>query len=71
MHIFKLKKGGETENVEETIVILNRDIDRELLLSAINKQAEKGEGEADILKFIEDNFKAVYCVENEIETFYY
>ena len=71
MQIFKLKKGGETENVKETIVILNRNIDRDLLLSAINKQAEKGKGEGDILKFIEDNFKAVYCVENEIETFYY
>lgn len=71
MQIFKLKKGGETENVKETVVILNRNIDRDLLLSAINKQAENGKGESEILKFIEDNFKAVYCVENEIETFYY
>ena len=71
MQIFKLKKGGETENVKETVVILNRNIDRDLLLSAINKQAENGKGESEILKFIEDNFKAVYCVENDIETFYY
>lgn len=71
MQIFKLKKGGETENVEETIVVLNRNIDRELLISSINKQAEKGKNEAEILKYIEDNFKAVYFVEKDIETFYY
>lgn len=71
MQIFKLKEGGETENVEETIVVLNRNIDRELLISAINKQAQYGKGESEILQYIEDNFKAVYCVENELETFYY
>ena len=71
MQIFKLKKGGETENVKETIVVLNRNIDRELLISAINKQADKEKGEAEILKYLEDNFKAIYCIENDLETFYY
>lgn len=71
MQIFKLKKGGETENVKETLVILNRNIDRDLLVAAINKQAEAKKDEASILKYLEDNFKAVYCVENDVETFYY
>lgn len=71
MQIFKLKKGGETENVEETIVVLNRNIDRELLISAINKQAKNGKGESEILKYIEDNFNAVYFVDKDVETFYY
>lgn len=71
MQIFKLKKGGETENVKETVVVLNRNIDRELLISAINKQADKEKGEAEILKYLEDNFKAIYCIENDLETFYY
>lgn len=71
MQIFKLKKGGETENVKETIVVLNRSIDRELLISAINKQADAEKGEAEILKYLEDNFKAIYCIENDLETFYY
>lgn len=71
MQIFKLKKGGETENVKETIVILNRNIDRDLLVKAINKKAEEGCEESGILQYIEDNFKAVYCVEKDLETFYY
>lgn len=72
MQIFKLKKGGEVEKPKETIVILNRNIDRDLLVAAINKKAEEGDvDEASILKYIEDNFKAVYCVENELDTFYY
>ena len=71
MQIFKLKKGGESENVKETVVVLNRNIDRELLISAINKQADKEKGEAEILKYLEDNFKAIYCIEDDLETFYY
>ena len=71
MQIFKLKKGGETENVKETLVILNRNIDRDLLVAAINKQAEARKDETAILKYLEDNFKAVYRVENDVETFYY
>lgn len=71
MQIFKLKKGGETENVKETVVVLNRPIDRELLISSINKQAEKNKSDAEILKYIEDNFKAVYLVSDDLETFYY
>ena len=71
MQIFKLKKGGETENVKETIVVLNRPIDRELLISSINKQAEKGKSDVEILQYIEDNFKAVYFVCDDLETFYY
>lgn len=71
MQIFKLKKGGETENVKETVVVLNRPIDRELLISSINKQAEKNKSDVEILKYIEDNFKAVYLVSDDLETFYY
>lgn len=71
MQIFKLKKGGKVENIEETTVVLNRNIDRELLISAINKEAEKGKGESEILKYIEDNFNAVYFVDKDVETFYY
>lgn len=71
MQVFKLKEGGKTENVEETVVVLNRDIDRDLLVKAINNKADENLGEAAILKYIEDNFKAIYCVEKDLETFYY
>ena len=71
MQIFKLKKGGKTENLEETIVVLNRNIDRDLLIKAINNKAEENATEAEIIKYIEDNFKAIYQVENDLETFYY
>lgn len=71
MQIFKLRKGGKTENVEETIVVLNRNIDRDLIVKAINNVAADDTSEAEILKYIEDNFKAIYQVENDLETFYY
>ena len=71
MQIFKLKKGGETENVKETVVVLNRNIDRDLIVRAINNQAEIKNDEAAILKYLEDNFKAIYSVETDVETFYY
>lgn len=71
MQIFKLKKGGQTENVKETIVILNRNIDRDLIVAAINKKAKENKDEASILKYLEDNFKSVYMVEKDLETFYY
>lgn len=71
MQIFKLQKGGETENVKETVVVLNRNIDRDLIVRAINNQAEINNDESAILKYLEDNFKAVYQVENDLETFYY
>lgn len=71
MQIFKLRKGGKTENVEETIVVLNRNIDRDLIVKAINNVAADNTSEAEILKYIEDNFKAIYQVENDLETFYY
>lgn len=71
MQIFKLKKGGKTENTEEIIVMLNRPIDRDLIIKAINNKADENATEASILQYIEDNFKAVYCVEKDLETFYY
>ena len=71
MQIFKLQKGGKTENVGETIVVLNRNIDRDLIVKAINNVAGDDTSEAEILKYIEDNFKAIYQVETDLETFYY
>lgn len=73
MKIFKLKKGGQTENVKETIVVLNRNIDDDLIIKAINNAAGDNEDttEGEVLKYLEDNFKAIYEVENNLETFYY
>lgn len=71
MQIFKLRKGGKIENVEETIVVLNRNIDKDLLIKAINNVAGDETTVAEVLKYLEDNFNAVYQVETDLETFYY
>lgn len=74
MQIFKLKKGGETENVKETVVVLNknRDIDKDLLMSAINLAAKKNpETSYEVISYLDNQFEAVELYEDDVETFYY
>ncbi len=72
MQIFKLKKGGETENVKETIVVLYRDIDGELLKSAINLAAKNNPNNSDdVIEYLNNQFDNVSLCEDDVETFYY
>ena len=72
MQIFKLKKGGETENVKETVVVLTRDIDKSLLMSAINLVAKQDPKDVnDIIDYLRDQFANVDMYEDDVETFYY
>lgn len=71
MRIFKLKKGGETENVEEVIVVLNRTIDDVLLKKAINICADNNFTIHETLKYIEDQFNCIsFTSLSDLETFY-
>jgi len=71
VRVFKLKKGGETENARELLIVLTRDIDDELLTKAINICAEK---EFDINQtkiYLELQFNCIDFVENDdLKTFY-
>ena len=74
MQIFKLKKGGETENVKETVVVLNknRDIDKDLLMSAINIAAKDNPTTAyEVIAYLDNQFEAIESYEDDVETFYY
>lgn len=72
MQIFKLKKGGETENVKETIVVMDRDIDKNLLKCAINLVAkDKPDSIDEVLNYLSNQFDNVCLSENDVETFYY
>lgn len=72
MRMFKLKKGGETENVKETIVVMNRDIDKDLLKCAINLVAKDNPDSIDeVLNYLSNQFDNVCLSENDVETFYY
>ena len=71
MRVFKLKKGGETENVDEAIVILSRPIDEELIKKAINICAEKNYDLLETECYLENQFNCVDVVENDdLKTFY-
>ena len=72
MQIFKLKKGGETENVKETVVVLTRDIDKQLLMGAINIVAKKEPQEVyDVIEYLKEQFANIDIYEDDVETFYY
>jgi len=72
MRVFKLKKGGETENVEEAIVILNRAIDDELLKKAINICADNNFDLNEILKYLDEQFNCLdFASLSNLDTFYY
>lgn len=72
MQIFKLKKGGETENVKETVVVLHRDIDEELLKSAINIVAKDNPNNVyDVIEYLGNQFDNISLYEDDVETFYY
>lgn len=71
MRVFKIKKGGETENVDEVIVVLTKAIDDELLKKAINICAEQNFTLDETIKYIEDQFNCVSFVTfNDLFTFY-
>lgn len=72
MQIFKLKKGGETENVKETVVVLTRDIDKLLLMGAINIVAKNDPKDVhDIIDYLKEQFANVDMYVDDVETFYY
>ena len=72
MRIFKITKGGETENVEEAIVVLTKDIDDELLKKAINICAANKYTINAIINYIEDQFNCLdFVTFSNLETFYY
>ena len=71
MRIFKIKKGGETENVEEAIIVLNRAIDDELLKKAVNLCAEKSYNVADTVNYIQEQFDCVeFTAFSDLDTLY-
>lgn len=71
MRVFKLKKGGETENVDELLIVLNRDIDDELLTKAINICAEKDFNILQTKFYLENQFNCIDFVEDDdLKTFY-
>lgn len=71
MRVFKLKKGGETENVDEAIVILTRAIDDELIEKAINMCAEKDYTPKETIKYLDEQFNGVNdATYDGLKTFY-
>lgn len=71
MRVFKIKKGGETENVEEVTVVLTKMIDDELLKKAINICADNNFSLEETIKYIEDQFNCVSFVTfDDLFTFY-
>lgn len=71
MRIFKLKKGGEIENVEEAIVILTRAIDDELIKKAINICASNNFTVNETLNYIDEQFNCLdFASLSDLETFY-
>ena len=72
MQIFKLKKGGETVNVKETVIVLTREIDKLLLMGAINIVAKNDPKDVnDIIDYLKEQFANVDIYEDDVETFYY
>lgn len=71
MRLFKLKKGGETENADVVIVVLNRLIDDVLLKKAINLCADNNYTINETLEYIDDQFKCIsFTSLSDLETFY-
>lgn len=71
MRVFKLRKGGETENAEEVIVILTRAIDDELLKKAVNICADNNYDINKTLNYIDEQFNCLdFASLSDLETFY-
>lgn len=71
MKVFKIRKGGETENVEEAVVILNRDIDGELLKRAINICADDNLTVQQTLYYLDEQLQCIdYSTFDDLFTFY-
>ncbi len=71
MRIFKLMKGGEVENTEEVIVVLNRLIDDELLKKAINICASNNFTINETLDYIDLQFNCIdFNTSEDLNTFY-
>ena len=71
MKIFKLKKGGQTENVEEVTIILRRIIDDELLTKAINICAKNDFTVSETIDYLNEQFDCIdYISFDDLETFY-
>ena len=71
MKIFKLKKGGQTENVEEVTIILRRIIDDELLKKAINICAKNDFTVSETIDYLNEQFDCIdYISFDDLETFY-
>ena len=72
MRIFKLQKGGETENVDDAIIVLSRPIDDELIKKAINICAANNFDANQIINYLEDQFNCLdFASFSNLETFYY
>lgn len=71
MKIFKIKKGGETENVDEALIVLSRPIDDELIKKAINICAENDYTVSETVGYLEEQFGCVeLCTFDNVNTFY-
>lgn len=71
MKIFKLKKGGQTENVEEVTIVLSRIIDDELLKKAINICAKNDFTVSETIDYLNEQFNCIdYISFDDLETFY-
>ena len=71
MRVFKLKKGGETENADEVIVVLNRLIDDELIKKAINICADQNLTLNATINYIQEQFNCIdFTTSDDLFTFY-
>lgn len=71
MKIFKIKKGGDTENPEEAIVVLTRIIDDELLKKAINICAQNNYDVVGTINYLREQFDCVdFVTFDNLNTFY-
>ena len=71
MRIFKLQKGGETENVDDAIIVLSRPIDDELIKKAINICADNNFSLNETIKYLDEQFNCLdFVTLSNLETFY-
>lgn len=71
MRIFKIKKGGKTENPEEAVVILTRDVDGELLTKAVNICADKEMNVQQTIYYLKEQFDCIeFATFDDLFTFY-
>lgn len=71
MRIFKIKKGGDVENVDEALIVLTRIIDDELLKKAVNICAKNNCSVSETVKYLQDQFNCVdFVTFDNLNTFY-